>query len=332
MLPFLAEDFGNANSLHSYGRKAHAAVELARERVANLIGAEDPSQIVFTSGATEGNNWLLANFPDAVVSPYEHSSIREPATRMGLRTLLSAEERLMPLSEASSLLSVMTVNNETGTVWNASELRGTAERVHSDLTQAVGKIDIDVDGLDFATLSGHKIYGPKGVGALYIRQDFLNPVISGGGQELGRRAGTLNVPGIVGLGVAAEIASQERSDNYVQAANLQNLLIELLTKVPDMKINGGSTRSPFILSVSFFGVEGETLVLDADNSGYAISSGAACSSTNVEPSVVLKQMGLEDSWNRGTIRISLGTANLPTSAAGLASSLQYSIEKLRTMT
>jgi cysteine desulfurase len=332
MLPFLEGDFGNANSLHSFGRKAHEAVELARERVAEIIGAEDPSQIVFTSGATEGNNWVLGSFPDAVVSPFEHSSIRERATQLGLRTLQHVRENLSPQIEQASLLSVMAVNNETGTIWDAASLRRTAGRLHSDITQAVGKIPVDVSNLDFATMSAHKFYGPKGVGAAYVQFERLNPMLFGGEQEYGLRGGTLNVPGIVGMGVAAQIAMERREADYNHVLQLQEVVLETLAKVSDFQINGGANRSPFILSVSFLGIEGETLVLEADHSGYAISSGAACCSSKTEPSEVLRAMGLDDSWNRGTVRISFGRANTADSAASLAACLRYSAEKLRTMT
>jgi cysteine desulfurase len=332
MLPFLSDDFGNANSLHSFGRKALAAVELARERVAALLRAEDSSQVIFTSGATEGNNWLLQNYPDAIVSPFEHSSIREPAAYLGLRTLPHVEAELFPHDDETSLVNVMRVNNETGTVWDAASLRGRATRVHSDLTQAAGKIESELDGLDFATLSAHKFYGPKGIGAIYIASDHLSPMLRGGEQEMGLRGGTLNVPGIVGMGAAAQIAMELRESNYAHALELQQIVLETLSKIGDCLVNGGQSRSPYILSISFLGIEGETLVLEADHSGYAISSGAACSSSNTEPSPVLRAMGLSDPWNRGTVRISFGTANTRESAAGLAASLQYSSEKLRTMT
>lgn len=332
MLPYFSEDFGNANSLHAFGRKAHAAVELARERVASLLGAEDPSQIIFTSGASEGNNWVLQNFPDAVVSPFEHSSIREPAHALGLRNLANVQEKLLPCSVTSGLVSAMQVNNETGTLGDVRDLQGAAARVHSDLTQAVGKMPVDVEGLDFATLSAHKFYGPKGVGALYVREEQLSPMIWGGEQEHGWRGGTLNVAGIVGMGVAAEIALQNRESAYKHALELQGIVLGAMTKVESVQINGGSNRSPFILSLSFMDIQGETLVLEADRSGYAISSGAACSSSSTEPSPVLRGMGLSDRWNRGTLRISFGTANTRESAAGLAACLQYSSEKLRTMT
>ena len=332
MVPFLSEHYGNANSVHSAGRRAMAAVELARERVALLLAAEDPSQVVFTSGATEANNWILQAFPNAVVSPFEHSSIREPATQMGLRTLANEEEHLLPLAEDASLLSVMGVNNETGTLWNPQDLKGKARRVHADLTQAAGKLNSDVKDLDFATISAHKFYGPKGVGAIYIRDGYLPPMIIGGEQEQGLRSGTLNVPGIVGMGVAAEIAMERREADFSHAENLRQVVMETLEKVTDVQVNGGSRRSPFILSVSFLGVYGETLVLEADLKGYAMSSGAACSTGSTEPSPVLQAMGIEESWNRGTVRISFGRANMPESAAGLAASLQYSVKKLRTMT
>ena len=332
MLPFLTDDFGNANSLHAFGRKAHAAVELARGRVAALLQAEDPSQIVFTSGATEGNNWLLRIFPDAMVSPFEHSSIREPAKRLGLTTLANQGVSLEAAAEPTNLLSVMRVNNETGTLWDVRPLRGAAKRVHTDLTQACGKIPVEVDGLDFATLSAHKFYGPKGGGAIYMECEPLPPLIIGGEQEMGLRGGTLNVPGIVGMGAAAELALERQPADYAHALELQQAVLSAFERDDLVQVNGGEEHSPFILSLSFYGLEGETLVLEVDRAGYAISSGAACSSSSTESSPVLRAMGLEESWNRGTVRISFGRANTGETAVGLATCLQQSAQKLRTMT
>jgi cysteine desulfurase len=332
MIPYFSESFGNAHSIHSFGRAAEAAVETARQRLAEAMAADDPSQIIFTSGATEGNNWLLNNYEDCVVGPFEHSSIREPASRLGLRTLCNTEERLQPCSWPASLLSVMSVNNETGSVWDARALKGGAVRVHADLTQALGKIPIGVDGLDYATFSGHKIYGPKGIGALYVREEPLEPLIYGGEQESGNRAGTLNVPAIVGFGTAAALAVDEQEADFRHAVDLRSVFVEELSKISGWQLNGGPETSPFILSVSFYDVEGETLVIETDRQGFAISSGAACSSRETGPSPILLEMGVSEEIARGTVRISFGRANTTDSTARLARSLLQSTEKLRTMT
>ncbi len=332
MLPYLQEDFGNPNSLHSFGQKAQIAIENARQQVAELLNADDPSQITFTSGATESNNWIARNFPDAWVSPFEHSSLHEPANALGLNTLSNREHELCHLDKPASLVSVMAVNNETGTEWDVRAFRPVAEKLHSDLTQAVGKLQTSVEGLDYASFSAHKFYGPKGSGGLFIRDEPLPPLLLGGEQEGGLRGGTLNVPGIVGMGAAARIALEEQEQNHLHASELNALVLDALRDVSDWRVNGGGQRSPYILSISFLGVEGESLVIDADRRGFAISSGAACSSRSVEPSHVLMALELEENWRRGTVRISFGRHNTLDSTVNLAKSLGQTVEKLRTMT
>ena len=311
---------------------AHAAVERARERLAGLLGAEDPSQIVFTSGATESNNWVLNAFSEGAVSPFEHSAVREPAIHRGFDTLLNTELTLQPPPRPTALISVMSVNNEIGSQWRAADFRDHAEKIHSDLTQGVGKLPIDLADLDYASLSAHKFYGPKGVGALYIADDPLPPLLRGGEQEQGQRGGTLNVAGIVGLGAAAAIASDEMERDLEHANRLRQIALEELAPVSDWQVNGGSKASPYVLSLSFRGLEGETLVIELDHAGYAISSGAACSSRSVEPSHVLTALGLTPEWRRGTVRISFGRFNEDETTATLAKQLRRSVEKIRTMT
>ncbi|MGV3616978.1 MAG: cysteine desulfurase family protein [Fimbriimonas sp.] len=332
MLPYLDADFGNASSIHAFGMSAHAAIERARERVAALIGAEDPSQIVFTSGATESNNWVLRSFPSGAISPFEHSAVREPANFLGYRTLANTELTLLPPDERVALVSVMSVNNEIGAQWDAREFRPFADALHSDLTQGVGKLPVDLEGLDYASLSAHKFYGPKGVGALYFADTPLPPLLMGGEQEGGLRAGTHNVAAIVGMGIAAEIAAEEWEQDRAEAERLREIVVQTLEPLSDWQINGGPKASPYILSLSFYGIEGETLVIEADRAGYAISSGAACSSRSTEPSHVLTSLGLAPEWRRGTVRISFGRGNNPETSEDLAKSLRLSVEKLRTMT
>jgi cysteine desulfurase len=348
MLPFLSEEFGNAHSIHQFGRKAMEAVELARQRVADLIEAEDPSQVVFTSGATESNNWILRSFPGAVISPFEHSSLFEPGRLLGCgvidpKVLLGEAPRQpvdpLPLRvtpspnsmpQVTQLISVMAVNNELGTMWDVREFRPDADLLHTDATQALGKVPFSVDGIDYASFSSHKLYGPKGIGALYLR-GLLDPLIAGGEQEHGVRGGTLNVPGIVGFGAAAAIAQDEMTADSSKALECRNAVLEELNEVTDWRCNGGTTVSPYILSVSFLGVEGETLVIETDAAGYAISAGAACSSRSTEPSHVLRAAGIPGNWARGTIRISIGRFNTVEAARGLGRSLARSAQKLRTM-
>lgn len=331
MMPFLTDDFGNANSLHGFGQKAAVAVELARQRVAALIDAEDPTQILFTSGATEANNWVLNLHPDAAVSPFEHSSIDEYASKGGLRRLANDQSALLSWKGDSTLICLMAVNNETGHIWNPEEIRGDALKVHSDATQIVGKLPFAVENLDYISLSAHKFYGPKGVGALYARELPRSPYMFGGEQEFGLRGGTLNVPGIVGMGAACAIATDEMHRNETLAKIHRQTLIEGLQGLTDFLILSPENGSPFILSLSCLGVQGETLAIELDRHGYAVSSGAACSSRSSEPSHVLTAMGFDKEWVRGALRISLGTGVTQESVAALAYSLLQIVEKLRTM-
>lgn len=331
MLPFFDEAFGNANSIHSFGRRAADAVEIARQRVSELIGADDPSQVVFTSGATEANNWVVSAFENGAISPFEHDAAWEPAKYKGFDFLPNDGTSLLLPSQGYDLISVMGVNNEIGSIWRTADFRPYAQRLHSDLTQQAGKLSIDLADLDYASFSAHKLYGPKGVGALYISDEPPSPLMRGGEQEHGFRPGTLNVPGIVGFGAAAAIAGDEMEENFAHAQSLRAIVLEELNRTSDWRINGGENVSPYILSVSFQGIEGETLVVEADAAGYAISAGAACSSRSTEPSHVLTALGVEEDWRRGTVRISFGKANTLESANDLAKTLLRIVEKLRTM-
>lgn len=331
MLPFLEEDFGNASSIHAAGARAHEAVELARQRVASLLDAEDPQQIVFTSGATEANNWVLAGFSDAAVSPFEHSAVHEPALARGFDILPNREVEILPPDRRYELISLMTVNNEIGTVWRPQAFREFAESLHSDLTQQLGKLPIDLEGIDYASMSAHKLYGPKGVGALYFAETSPSPYMRGGEQENGVRAGTYNVPGIVGFGAACAIAEDELEENLRHVRTLRETFLNSLSPLSGWSINGGQETSHYVLSVSFEHVEGETLVIEADRRGFAISAGAACSSRSTEPSHVLTALGLEESKRRGTVRISFSKFNTLDATHDLATSLLQSVEKLRTI-
>lgn len=307
-----------------------AAVEKAREQVATLIGAEAPDEIVFTSGATEANNWVVYTFPDLEISPFEHSSLHAPAMRLGRRFLENIGLELSPPKDGS-LVSLMKVNNEVGTIFEPEKLAG-RHIVHSDITQAVGKIPVQVSKLDYASFSGHKFYGPKGVGALYAKgANFPEPFLIGGDQENGFRAGTLNVPGIVGMGAAAEVALQEQEQDYALTEELREIVLEGLDKALDFQVNGGDQVSPFILSLSFYGMEGETLVIEMDRLGFAISSGAACSSNSVAPSHVLTALGMEEEWLRGTIRISFGRFNTRETAQKLGKALTIGAETINNL-
>ncbi len=329
MAPYLGEACGNAHSAHSLGRQARDAVERAREQVALLIGAEDPHQIVFTSGATEANNQVLSAYADSglAISPFEHSSVRDPASFHGCQTLRNDGWNLT-LDNEPSLLTVMTVNNETGVVLSAPD-RASGTALLRDVTQHVGKLPLDLRGIDYATFSAHKLYGPKGVGALYTASGLIAPLLLGGGQEDDRRSGTLNVPGIVGFGAAAQIAAERMQEDEAQATELRASVLAELSGLSDWRENRHAMQSPYILSLSFLGLEAQSVLEAVDVRGYAVSGGAACSSKSIEPSHVLTAFGLEPEWLRGTIRISFGRSNTIDSAHGLASALVEGVETAR---
>lgn len=342
MLPYLGDEFGNANSIHQWGSRAMAAVENAREQVSIVIGSS-PELITFTSGATESNNWVIGEFKTGVISPFEHSSVREPALANGFR--ISKNDGLEPTpphpfntypDELSELQSLMLVNNEIGTRWDPRIVLGAGgDFVHSDITQALGKVVIEPDVADYLTASAHKVYGPKGIG-LVATGCLLEPMIRGGEQENDKRAGTLNVAGIVGFGAACALLDDSRERDWNLAQECRNAVLEELATIDDWQINGVPDQEwsmcgsvPHILSISFLGIEGESLVIESDNAGFAISAGAACSSRSTEPSHVLIAIGLEPEWIRGTIRISFGRFNTVNAAASLGKTLAGAVERLR---
>jgi len=331
MLPYLETNWGNANSLHAWGREAMNAVDHARERVASMLFAEDPSQIVFTSGATESNNWVLSLHDRIAISPFEHSAVLEPAKARSATILQNRDDEVIPPVETYDLISVIETNNEIGTRFAPDNFRSKATYIHSDITQAAGKYLTGLRSFDYASLSAHKFYGPKGVGALYAKHGPPSAMIKGGDQEQGSRGGTLNVPGIVGMGAAAAIAQDEWPDNLDKVIDARAVVLETLTKCPDHQTNASYSVSPYILSVSFKGLEGETLVIELDQQGFGISSGAACSSRSADPSHVLTALKMPIEWLRGTIRISFGRLNTKQSALELGRALVETVERLRNL-
>jgi cysteine desulfurase len=307
-----------------------AAVEDARESVAELIGADFPEEILFTSGSTEAANWVLAQHENLSISPFEHSAVREPALAAGASILANSGYELKSAPEGAGLVAAMTVNNETGALLQSPACLHHAE-IFRDITQQAGKMPVLLDGVDYACLSAHKFYGPKGVGALYAADGGpLDPLVRGGEQERGLRGGTLNVAGIVGMGAAAKIAGDEMEASLRHVEELRTIVLQELDEVPDHVVNEyRGSQSPYILSVSFLGVEGEALVVEMDALGYAISSGAACSSRSNEPSHVLSALEISPDWIRGTVRLSFGPNNTRESAAQLARKLSESLRNLR---
>jgi cysteine desulfurase len=340
MRPYFGEHFGNASSIHHHGQETRAAVERARESVAALLGCR-ASEVLFTSGGTEGDNLAifgLARAGDHVItSTIEHhavlNSCKHLAKYPGMagcevtyvpvdgRGLVDPADVKRAIRPNTKLITIMFANNETGVVQSVAEIGEIAAEAdiyfHTDAVQAAGKIAIDVNqiGCDLLTVSGHKIHGPQGVGALYVRKGTkLEPMLHGGSHERSRRAGTENVPGIVGLGKAAELARAdfERGDDHADqkmAAARDHLERELLD-IEATGLNGeGAPRVPNTTNIYFDGIEGEALVIALDLKGLAVSTGAACSSGAIEPSHVLTAMGLRPDRARASIRFSLGKQN-----------------------
>ncbi len=317
MLPWLGMHAGNPRSIHSWGQQAHHAVEDARARIAELLNLEDPSQITFTSGATEACNTIihLLDPETAQVSPFEHSAMRVPAK---LKNIPFSTER----NQKNQIL--IACSNETGILYS------TQNPWFCDATQAIGKIPFDLNLTNAASLSAHKLHGPMGVGILYLKDPTLlqesNSHQAGGGQEQGRRAGTLNVPGIIGMAKALEIAVLNQEQNHIHASSLRELL---KSELQQYKFNESENQSPFILSITIPGFTAQTLVQEVDRHRFAISSGAACSSQSTEPSPVLKALGLSDTEAMSTIRISFSEQNTPESCANLAKIIKTAIKDIR---
>ncbi len=331
MKPFYLERFGNASSIHHYGQHARAAVERARGSVATLLNAR-PAEIVLTSGGTESDNLGIFGFMSkgdhVITSTIEHSAVLNTCKRleqMGCevtylpvnhRCEVDPDELRKALRPTTKLISIMMANNETGVVQPVEEIGKIAKEAdvffHTDAVQAVGKVPVDVQkiGCDALSISGHKIHGPQGTGALFIKKGTLiQPLLYGGNHERQRRAGTENLPGIVGLGKAAEISKEWLANNGpAEMADMRNHLENsLLRKMDDAGVNGeGAPRVPNTTNIYVDHIEGEALVIALDLKGLAVSSGAACSSGAIEPSHVLLAMGMSHQRARGSIRISLG--------------------------
>lgn len=308
MKPYLTKHFGNPSSLYSIGREARKAVETAREQVANAINAE-PEQIVFTSGASESNNWVCSIFDRVLCSPYEHHSIlNHPHTTRTMRTTIPLANDIFRYSP--KLVSHMWVSNEIGTIYDVKEIAKISHDMdvpfHTDATQAFGHINIDVKEIncDFLSLSGHKFKAPKGVGVLYIKEpDKFKPLIYGGRQEHSLRAGTENVAAIVGIGKAAELFHIPRKT--FRCVEIQNRFVKAFSDMTDVHFNTDINNSiSTTLNVGFKGVESESLMLLLDRDGICVSSGSACNSGSLEPSHVLKAIGCPEEYIYNSIRLS----------------------------
>jgi cysteine desulfurase len=357
MLPYLKEEFGNPSSIYSLAQRARRAVEEAREKLAKLLNA-DPKEIIFTSGGTESDNFAIKGIAYAnqdkgkhiITSQIEHHAVLNtckflekqgfhitylPVDRYGVVDLDALEKSITP---QTILISIMFANNEVGTIQPIKKIGEIAKRhgvyFHTDAVQAVGKIPIDVKelGIDLLSLSAHKFYGPKGVGALYVRKGVkMSSFIQGGEQERGRRGGTENVAGIVGLGKAAEIAQEEMVEEEKRVRALRDELERrLLERIPEVVLNGHPQNRLYnTLSICVKYVEGESMLINLDREGICASSGSACTSGSLEPSHVLLAMGVPPEIAHGSLRFSLGKFNKEEDVERVSEVLPSIVEELR---
>jgi cysteine desulfurase len=361
ILRTLQDDFGNPSSVHHYGQRAKAALDRARSAVAALIHGE-PSEVVFTSGGTEADNFAIRGAAEAmeaggrrhlIASGIEHEAVLNTLKALARRGWVTTLLPVGPtgivepgsleaaITRETALVSVMHANNEIGTIQPVDTLAEIAHAhgalMHTDAVQTVGKLPVNVGALqvDLLSLSAHKIYGPKGAGALWIKRGTrLTPLLTGGRHERNRRAGTENVPGIVGLGVAAALAADKPADEAARVTALRDRLeAGILARVPHTAVNGSlQPRVGNTTNISFDGVEAESLLIALDLEGIAVSTGSACSSGTLEPSHVLRTMGLPTPRAQNSIRFSLGAGNTEAEIDRVLDVLPVLVEKLRRLT
>ena len=371
MKPYFSQKFGNPMSLHSFGKEAKEAVEKSRKIAGDFFGC-DSGEIIFTSGATESNNFAIKGValasrsgrktkPHIITTQFEHSCVLEASKKLEERGMadvsyvpvskegiVSAADVLKEIRNNTILVSVMYVNNEIGTIQpikeigklvgtvNAARERKNLPKIlfHTDAVQAVNYLDCNVQnlGIDLLTASGHKIYGPKGIGCLYIRKN--TPILSiqdGGSHEFGFRAGTLNVPGIVGFGTALEIAEKERKRNYKIVEKMRDYLIaRILKEIQGVKLNGSKIkRVPNNTNLTVKDVEGEGMLLELDMKGIAVSTGSACSAGDLRPSHVLTAIGISEEESHGSLRVTLGKFTTKQEIDYFFNSFKEAIARLR---
>lgn len=359
MEPYFREAYGNPSTLYSVGREAKKGLDKARQRVADAINA-DPKEIIFTSGGSESDNLAIKGIAlklkgkgnHIITSEIEHPAVKEtlhfletldfkvtylPVYENGIVKVEDVKDAITP---ETILITIMHGNNEIGTLQPIAEIGKLARErkilFHTDAVQTFGKVKVDVEELnvDLLSLSSHKVHGPKGVGALYIKKGVrITPLIHGGGQERGIRSGTENVPGIVGFGKACEIANNNLEENYARLVKTRDEIIEkVLDAVPESYLNGDrNERLPNVINFRFSSIEGESLILLLDAKGYQASTGSACSSKTLEASPVLKALNLDDVDVHGSLRISLGSQIHFDDVDGLVEAIKESVATLRKM-
>lgn len=357
MLPFFGELFGNPSSAHSFGQEVKVHLEEARQRIAGQLGAS-PAQIVFTGGGTESDNYAIKGVAFAageghiITALTEHPAVLQTVSWLakkgfdatylpvGLSGIIDPDDMKKALRPDTILVSIMHMNNEIGTVQPIEEIAAVTKEAgvyfHTDAVQSFGKLPTKVDdlGVDLLSVAGHKIYGSKGVGALYIRKGTrIDPLIIGGAQEKRRRSGTENIAGIVGFGEAIVQAEAEREEIYDRLIGLREKLVKGITeRVPEVVINGDPGRNfPSTVSASVSHVEGESLLLSLDMEGIAVSTGSACSSGSLEPSHVLMAMGIDTVLAQGTLRFSMGRGTTEAQIDYLLEVFPPIVERLRRM-
>ena len=358
MKPFLTTRYANASSIHTPGQTAYLDLRRAKEMVARLINGE-PDNVIFTSGATEANNFIVKGVARAnrtkqknkiIVSAIEHPCVRESANELAAEGFdvvflpVNSEGLITPaalsrlIDDRTILVSVMAVNNEIGTIQDIKALAKITHQhgayFHTDAVQAVPYLELDVKkmGIDFLSLSAHKFYGPQGVGVAYInRQIKIKPLIIGGGQEDGYRSGTYNLPGIMGLAYALELAYQERTGYLKRVTALRDYFWQKLKKeIPGLKLNGSlAKRVPANLNIMFGYIEGEAILIDLSTKGVYVSTGSACSATNLKASYVLRAIGLEKHFLNSNIRFSLGRYNTKAEIDYTVKCLKETVKRLR---
>ena len=353
MMPFLTDRYGNASSRHELGTQARKAVNTAREQVAALVNVQ-PSQVVFMSGGTEANNLFIKGAAgylkptQIAVSAIEHPCVAKPTQdlaragwkvrRLGVDSdgRIDLVDVATALAQPTGIVSLMLANNETGVIQDVAAVAERAKAakawIHTDAVQALGKIEVDFRALNVhaMSLSAHKIYGPKGVGALVVDKRIeLKPIIAGGGHEQGMRSGTENVPAIVGFGAAAELAGARRAELHERLSGLRRELEKGLHELDAVIFGERAPRIPNTTYFAFPRIDGETLVVELDKLGYAVAAGAACSSASTEPSATLLAMGVEPELARGAVRLSMGAANTAADVEGFLQVVKGLVKRLR---